>query len=91
VSRHRISDWMLAERPKVGISRTMIPAFARHTAMANRSMVFEPSRNTPLTAARIEMLWNIILEQARIIVEIALKSISQITMDHKNSIAIRDI
>ncbi len=37
------------------------------------------------------MLWNIILEQARIIVEIALKSISQITMDHKNSIAIRDI
>ena len=30
-------------------------------------------------------------EQARIIVEIALKSISQITMDHKNSIAIRDI
>ena len=82
---------MLAERPKVGISRTMIPAFARHTAMANRSMVFEPSRNTPLTAVRIEILWNISLEHARIIVEIALKSISQITMDHKNSIAIRDI
>ena len=69
----------------------MIPAFARHTAMANRSMVFEPSRNTPLTAARIEMLWNISLEQARIIVDTALKSISQMTMDHKNSITTRDI
>ena len=69
----------------------MMAAFARHAAMANRSIVFDPSRNTPLTAVRIEILWNISLEQARIIVEIALKSISQITMDHKNSIAIRDI